>query len=313
MRRGFDLRSRFVIATRGSKLALLQSGWVRDQLVAAAPEAVVELMPLKTRGDKILDAPLAKIGGKGLFVKEIEEAVLAGRAQAAVHSVKDMPALLPKGLHLAAVPPREDPRDVLISRSGQGLEELPRGARVGTASLRRTAQLLARRPDLEVVPLRGNVDTRLRKMAQGEVEAIVLAAAGLKRLGLVDRATQFLDPRIILPAAGQGALGVECRREDEAINKILVRLRDRRAWLEVAAERAFLARLEGGCQVPMACLARLKGQKIEVEGLVAGLKGRPLIRRRVSGPADLAEDLGRELAEVILSRGGREILAEAQR
>jgi len=298
------------IATRGSKLALIQAGWVQDQLKLSFPGLKVELLIVKTTGDVILDVPLAQVGGKGLFVKEIEEAILDGRAQVAVHSIKDMPTDLPPGLHLAAVPVREDPRDVLISRSGRNLADLPPGARLGTSSLRRAAQALAFRPDLKVVSIRGNVETRLKKMDQGQVEAVVLAAAGLKRMGLIERATQFLEPRFMLPAVGQGALGLECRKEDQATNELLSRLNDPRTSTEVQAERAFLARLQGGCQVPLACQAVLIGQRLTVDGLVAGLEGRPLIRRQTSGPAQTAERLGRDLADEILAQGGQEILAE---
>jgi len=304
------MTNEMLIATRGSQLALIQSGWIRDRLLEVEPGLSIALEKIQTTGDKILDVPLAAIGGKGLFVKEIEEALLSGRAQLAVHSIKDMPVELPPGLHLAAIPRREDRRDALISRSGKGLEGLAKGARVGTSSLRRKAQLLALRPDLETVSLRGNVETRIRKMDQGQVEAVILAAAGLKRLGLEERVSAYLDPEVMLPAVGQGALGLECRHDDQPTNDLVSRLTDPVAWVEVTAERAFLARLEGGCQVPIACLARLSGLELEVEGLVADLDGRRLIRKGIKGPAEEAGRLGRELAEDVLASGAGEILAE---
>ncbi len=281
-----------------------------DRLAGIKPGLVTALLKVTTTGDKILDAPLAKIGGKGLFVKEIEEAVLDGRAQAAVHSIKDVPAELPDGLHLAAIPVREDVRDVLISRSGAKLAELSPGAKVGTSSLRRAAQLKAYRPDLEIVSVRGNVDTRLGKLEEGLIDAVVLAAAGLKRLGLEDRASEFIDPKLILPAVGQGALGVECRIDDGPTNELLAAIDDPETRIRVIAERSFLARLEGGCQVPIACLARVDGERMSLEGMVAGLEGRPMIRLGIEGPAAEAERLGRELAEEILGRGGDKILGE---
>jgi len=304
------MTNEMLIATRGSQLALIQSGWIRDRLLEVEPGLSIALEKIQTTGDKILDVPLAAIGGKGLFVKEIEEALLSGRAQLAVHSIKDMPVELPPGLHLAAIPRREDRRDALISRSGKGLEGLAKGARVGTSSLRRKAKLLALRPDLEIVSRRGNVETRIRKMDQGQVEAVILAAAGLKRLGLEERVSAYLDPEVMLPAVGQGALGLECRHDDQPTNDLVSRLTDPVAWVEVTAERAFLARLEGGCQVPIACLARLSGLELEVEGLVADLDGRRLIRKGIKGPAEEAGRLGRELAEDVLASGAGEILAE---
>lgn len=302
--------SKLIIATRGSKLALTQSNWVAQRLKEARPGLEVELLRVTTTGDKIQDVPLAKVGGKGLFVKEIEEAILAGRAHLAVHSIKDMPVELLPELHLASTPVREDRRDALISASGQGLDRLRKGARVGTSSLRRTALLLSLRPDLEVVSLRGNVDTRLGKLEAGEVEAIVLASAGLARMGLSARVSQFLDPEQVLPAVGQGALGLECRRDDRETNALLRELNDPTAWDEIRAERAFLARLEGGCQVPIACLSRVRGGSISLQGLVAAPSGEPIIRDKISGPVSQAEGLGTELAETILARGGKEILEE---
>jgi len=302
------MNHKLIIATRGSKLALAQSRWVKERLEALNPGLAVELLTVVTTGDKIQDVPLAKVGGKGLFVKEIEEAILAGKAHLAVHSVKDMPTRLPEGLELAAVPERADRRDALVSRTGLTLARLPAGARMGTSSLRRKALLLNLRPDLKVIPLRGNVDTRLRKMGEGQVEAVVLAAAGLARLGLETRVTEMLDPGRMVPAVGQGALGLECGQEDGFTLSLLAKLNDPRAMTEVRAERAFLARLEGGCQVPIACRAELKGDRLAVEGLVAAEEGRPLIRAARTGRAEAAADLGREAAEEVLARGGGEIL-----
>ena len=248
---------KIVIATRASKLALIQSSWVAEQLRSLEPGLEVDLLKVTTTGDKIQDVPLAQVGGKGLFVKEIEEAILDGRARMAVHSIKDMPAELPDGLHLASVPLREDRRDAFISASGQGLMELEAGARVGTSSLRRTALLLSLRPDLKIVSLRGNVDTRLRKMEAGRVEALILAAAGLSRMDLSHRVTEFLAPDRMLPAVGQGALGLECRRDDEETNRVLAKLNDSRTWTEIKAERAFFA--EAGRRLPGPHRLRFKG------------------------------------------------------
>lgn len=304
------MTKKLTIATRGSKLALTQSAWVGDRLAELEPGLEVDLLRVVTTGDKIQDVPLAQVGGKGLFVKEIEEAILDGRAQVAVHSIKDVPAELPPGLHLAAVPVREDVRDAFISADGSGLDQLPKGAKVGTSSLRRSAQLLSYRPDLNIVPLRGNVDTRLRRLEEGLVAAIVLAAAGLNRLGLGDRVTEYLDPSVMLPAVGQGALGVECRIDDGPTNELLARFDDWETKVRVTAERAFLARLEGGCQVPLACLAQVEGRRLIMNGLVAALDGRRIIRCRAIGSVDAAAEIGRSLAQSILGRGGEEILEE---
>jgi hydroxymethylbilane synthase len=299
-----------VIATRGSKLALAQARWVAGRLAALRPGLEVELKVIKTKGDKITDVPLAAVGGKGLFVKEIEEALLAGRAQLAVHSMKDVPAELPPGLVIAGVSPRQDVRDVLVSRRWGSLEELPPGARVGTSSLRRRAQLLARRPDLEVVPLRGNVETRLRKLDEQGLDAVILAAAGLARLGLEQVATQYLPVETLLPAVGQGALGLECREDDAATRELVAALADPAAAAAVEAERAFLGRLEGGCQVPIAAHAVLEGDRLWLRGLVADLEGRRLVRAQGRAPRAEAAALGRQVAEEVLESGGREILAQ---
>jgi hydroxymethylbilane synthase len=298
------------IGTRGSALALWQAEWVRSQLKAARPGLTVELVTIKTQGDKILDVPLAKVGGKGLFVKEIEEALLEGRVDVAVHSMKDMPADLPAGLHVAAMPRREDPRDVLIMREGRGLADLPSGARVGTSSLRRAAQLLHLRADLKTETLRGNLDTRLRKLETHGFHAVILAAAGIKRMGLSHLITQYLEPELMLPAVGQGALGIETRTEDRPTNELVTQLAHQPTMAAVRAERAFLRRLQGGCQVPIGGHATLDGERLALTGMVADLQGRQVIRRALQGDAGKAEEIGESLAEVVLSAGGAEILAE---
>jgi hydroxymethylbilane synthase len=265
---------------------------------------------IKTTGDKITDVPLAQVGGKGLFVKEIEEALLAGDADLAVHSMKDVPAELPQGLELSAIPKREDPRDAFISNHFAQLDDLPRGARVGSSSLRRQSQLRARRPDLKVEMLRGNVDTRLRKLDEGEYDAIILAAAGVTRLGWADRVKEYLDPKICLPAVGQGALGIESRVGDEALAPVLELFRDPPTTVCVTAERAFLLRLEGGCQVPIAATAETRGDRVYLTGLVASVDGAQVVKKTGDAPIGDCERLGLELAEAVLAAGGGEILTE---
>ncbi len=296
------------IATRKSQLALWQANWVKGRLEALHPGLRVELLRVVTKGDKILDVPLAQVGGKGLFVKEIEDALLDGRADLAVHSMKDVPTELPPGLHLPVVCEREDPRDAWFCPSGAGLDDLPAGARVGTSSLRRQAQLRARRPDLVFESLRGNVDTRLRKLAEGRYDAIVLAAAGVKRLGLADRITALLDADVVLPAIAQGAVGIECRADDPDTNALVAPLRHEPTWTTVSAERAFLAALEGGCQVPIAAYAELAGGALRLRGLVGSIDGATLLRAERQGEPHEADLLGSGLAEELLDRGGREIL-----
>jgi len=300
------------IGTRSSPLALFQAGHIKERIERLQPDLEVRLVKIKTTGDKITDVPLAKVGGKGLFVKEIEEALLDGRVDLAVHSMKDVPAVLPPGLHLAVIPEREDPRDALISR-GVRFGELPQGSVVGTSSLRRQAQLRLLRPDLKIEPLRGNLDTRLRKLEGGAFAAIILAAAGLRRLGLTDRITEYLDPEVSLPAIGQGALGLECRRDDGPINELLAPLDHPDTHWCVKAERAFLTRLEGGCQVPIAGYARLENDRLTLEGLVASVSGDRVVREGLSGPVSEAESLGVRLAEELLTRGAGKILDEIYR
>jgi hydroxymethylbilane synthase len=297
-----------VIGTRGSKLALWQAEWVRSAIRQRFPGVAVELSVIKTQGDKILDVPLAKVGGKGLFVKEIEDALLQGRADVAVHSMKDMPSEIPAGLVIGAVPERETPTDVLLSRNGLPLRELPAGSVIGTSSLRRAAQLRHLRPDLVVVPLRGNVETRIRKLDTDPLAAVVLAAAGIKRLGLEHRVTEHLDDERMLPAVGQGALCIEIREQDPRVGPMVAALDHPATRTVVSGERAFLKRLQGGCQVPIAGHGRLDGAHFTLTGLVADVDGSTVIKHRLSGPASAAERVGIELAEILLNRGADEIL-----
>ena len=313
-------RSKVVIGTRGSKLALWQAEWIRSELRKLYPALDIELNKIKTTGDKILDVPLAQVGGKGLFVKEIEEAMLRNDADIAVHSMKDVPTEFPDGLHLAVICEREDPRDALIIsgklkvRSEKVMQSLlyalPQGIRIGTSSLRRSCQLLSVRPDLKISQLRGNLDTRLRKLDEGSFDAIVLAAAGVKRLGWSDRITETLPFEISLPAIGQGAVGIECRVRDEFIHDLIAPLNHPSTSICVKAERAFLRRLEGGCQVPIAAHARLEHSLLIVDGLVGSINGEKIIRSHIDGKPEQAEELGVRLAEDVLSRGAKEILDE---
>ncbi len=301
-------RSTVVLGTRGSKLAVQQSEWVQAQLHALAPHVTVTLRRIQTSGDKILDVPLAQIGGKGLFVKEIEEALLSGEIDLAVHSMKDVPTELPEGLEILCVPPREDPRDALVSCDGRLFRDLPRGARIGTSSLRRQSQLLHARPDLTIAMLRGNLDTRLKKLRAGQFDAIVLAAAGLRRLGWAHEITEYLAPQISLPAIGQGALGIEGRREDFFIRALLRGLDHAPSKTAVLAERALLHRLQGGCQVPIAAYATVTGTVVKLEGLVSSVDGKELLRDTAEGTIENPEAIGIQLAERLLVRGGDRIL-----
>jgi len=303
-------RSTLVLGTRGSKLALCQSEWFQSKVQEVVPEVRVVLKKIQTSGDKIVDVPLAKIGGKGLFVKEIEDALLAGGIDFAVHSMKDVPAQLPEGLEILCIPPREDARDALISREGCSFSTLPLGATIGTASLRRQAQLLQARPDLKIAMLRGNLDTRLRKLKEGQFDAIVLAAAGLHRLGWTQAITEYLPPILSLPAIGQGALGIEGRTDDTFVVSVLSRLNHPATHTTVTAERAFLYRLEGGCQVPIAAHATLSGERLVLDGLVATVDGKTVLHDRIEGTGQQAHALGVQLAERLLTRGGDTILRE---
>jgi len=307
---GNNTRSSLVVGTRGSRLAVWQAEWVQARLKELAPGLTVTLQRIKTSGDMILDVPLAVIGGKGLFVKEIEEALLRGEIDLAVHSMKDVPTVLPDGLDIVCVPAREDPRDVLVSRDSCSLDQLPKGSRVGTSSLRRQAQLLHYRLDLRIELLRGNLDTRLRKLHNGEYDAIVLAAAGLSRMGWSNKVTEYLPPEVSLPAIGQGALALEGRCKDRFAQALVEKLEHGPTRTAVTAERALLERLEGGCQVPIAAHATVKGDTLIMDGLIASVDGRQLIRDTIQGPASEARGLGKQLAEKLLAQGGNVILNE---
>ncbi len=299
------------IATRRSPLAKWQANHVASLLRGGEAGLDVRLHEVVTRGDKILDVPLADVGGKGLFVKEIEDALLAGDAEIAVHSMKDLPAVLAEGLAIGAVPEREDPRDALCSPRFRTLAELPRGAKVGTSSLRRSAQLRAMRPDLEIHMVRGNVETRLRKAAES-LDAVVLAYAGLRRLGLAHHATQVFSPDEMLPAVAQGALALEARASDAATMGRLARLEHPETRVRTEAERGFLARIEGGCQVPIAGHARVEGAKVVLRALVASLDGGKVLRGERSAPLADARKAGEALAEELLSKGADAILRECE-
>jgi uroporphyrinogen III methyltransferase/synthase len=303
------MKKHIKIGTRGSKLALWQANWVKSAIENSREDISAELVIIKTKGDKILDVPLAKVGGKGLFVKEIEESLLEGRVDIAVHSMKDMPAEIPQGLCIGAIPERENPKDVLISKSGKTFSELPRGARIGTSSLRRGAQLLHKRPDINILPLRGNLDTRLKKLETENLDAIVLAAAGVKRMNLEHRITEYLDEDIMVPAVGQGALCIEIRENDPKIGTLISRLNHQDTRFVVMGERAFLNRLEGGCQVPIAAHGKTQAGTFTLCGLVADIDGKTVFRESLSGPETESERIGVELAERLLEMGAGEILS----
>ncbi len=296
------------IGTRGSKLALWQANWVKSALNARHPSLSFELVTIKTKGDKILDIPLAKVGGKGLFVKEIEDALLNGLIDLAVHSMKDMPAEIPQGLCIGAIPQREIPQDVLISKKGLLLSKLKPQSRIGTSSLRRTAQLLHARPDLVILPLRGNLDTRLKKLETENLDAIILAAAGVKRLGLEGRITEYMDENVMLPAVGQGALCIEIRQNDPEVEPIVSSLEHHQTRVEVMGERAFLNRLEGGCQVPIAAYGKIEKNTFTLCGLVATVDGKTVIKETLSGPKDSSEIIGVKLADRLVAMGAKTIM-----
>ena len=298
------------IATRRSPLALWQAEHVASELRARNPGLGVELVAMRTSGDKMLDAPLARVGGKGLFIKELEHALLDGRADIAVHSMKDVPVELPPELHLPVIMARADPRDALVSTRFAEFQALPPGATVGTSSLRRRCQLAAQRPDLRIENLRGGVDTRLRRLDDGDFDAIVLAVSGLERGGHEARIAEALDVTTMLPAAGQGALGIECRRGDSRVEALVAPLACLRSTTCVLSERAFNRRLEGGCQVPIAAYATLDGETLSLRGLVASIDGAKVLRSRVQGNAGKAESLGAQAATVVLEQGAGEILSE---
>jgi len=304
------LRKEIRIGTRASALALWQAEWVKSELEKKYPGLMVSLTKIKTTGDKILDVPLSKVGGKGLFVKEIEEAMLRQEIDIAVHSMKDVPTFFPDGLHLSCITEREDARDALLSRNKVAFKDLPKGARIGTSSLRRQSQLMNIRPDFVIEQLRGNVDTRLRKLKEGQYDAIILAAAGVRRLGLADNVTEYIDPEISLPAIGQGALGIECRVDDRELNDMISFFNHSDTRVCVTGERALLRRLEGGCQVPIACYGRIKNNNLSLEGLVASVDGKRIIKETIEGAQADAEKLGVTLAENLLKRGADVILRE---
>ncbi|MBI5556829.1 MAG: hydroxymethylbilane synthase [Deltaproteobacteria bacterium] len=298
------------IGTRKSQLALAQSNNIKNLIEARYPDVKVELVKIVTTGDKILDVPLAKVGGKGLFVKEIEDAMLRHEVDIAVHSMKDVPAELPEELHLGIITKREDPRDAFVANDYKVLADLPQGARIGTSSLRRKSQLALMRNDLVISDLRGNLDTRLKKLDEKQFDAIILAAAGLNRLKLSGRIASFFDPAEMLPAVGQGAVGIELRKADRELLDLLSFLIDETTAVAVRAERSFLHRLEGGCQVPIGAFAELAGSRLTITGLVASVDGSKMIKRQMTGDAADAEILGRKLAEELLAHGGGAILAE---
>ena len=304
------MRKQIRIGTRASALALWQAEWVKAELEKKYPGMTVSLTKIKTTGDKILDVPLAMVGGKGLFVKEIEEAMLANEIDIAVHSMKDVPTFFPDGLHLSCITKREDARDALLSRNDVKFNDLPRGANIGTSSLRRQAQLMSSRPDFVIHQLRGNVGTRLQKLKEGKFDAIILAAAGVKRLGLEANVSEYLSPEISLPAIGQGALGIECRVDDRELNDLISFFNHADSRTCVTGERALLRRLEGGCQVPIACYGQVKDGKLKLSGLVGSVDGKRIVRDTIEGEPEKAEKLGVTLAEKLLSRGADAILRE---
>lgn len=297
------------IATRKSALALWQANYIKDQLTSVYPQLKIELLGITTTGDKNLTSPLNVMGGKGLFVKELENALLENQADIAVHSMKDVPMEFPKGLDIMAICKRADPRDSLICNSYTSLTSLPAGSVIGTSSLRRLCQLRFLRPDLNIQPLRGNVDTRLKYLDEGKFSAIILAVAGLQRLGLQQRITEYLSPPLFLPAVGQGALGIECRINDRETCELIKILNDEESQLCVNAERALNAHLEGGCQVPIAAYARLENNLLHLQGMVGSLDGQTILRTEITGPISEAKDIGIQAAEQLIKQGAKKILA----
>ncbi|MCO6560873.1 MAG: hydroxymethylbilane synthase [Gilliamella sp.] len=298
------------IATRKSPLALWQANFVKQQILANHPNLTVELIPMVTKGDVLLDSPLSKIGGKGLFVKQLEQAILNNEADIAVHSIKDIPAEFPEGLTLATICKRDDVRDSFISNKYSNIDELPNGAIIGTSSLRRQCQLRAKYPHLQIKDLRGNVGTRLAKLDNKQYDAIILASAGLKRLALQDRIKQYIDTNLILPAVGQGAIGIETRADDKKILEILSVLDDKHSRVCIEAERAMNKALQGGCQVPIACYSQLNNNILSLQGLVGRIDGSKIIKVALEGSITEAEKLGQELAKRLLDQGAKTILKE---
>ncbi|WP_022664568.1 hydroxymethylbilane synthase [Desulfospira joergensenii] len=296
------------IGTRGSQLALWQANYIKDRIEDLSPETRVEIMIIKTTGDRITDRPLAMVGGKGLFVKEIEAALMEKKIDLAVHSMKDMPGDLPEGLIIGAIPERENPFDVLVSKDNTALADYPAGARVGTSSLRRASQLKHVRPDLEIASIRGNLDTRLKKLKSGEYDAIVLAAAGLIRLGQAGEITEYLDEVTMVPAVGQGALCIETREDDRKIGEVMEGLDHGPTRTCVTGERAFLRQIEGSCHIPVACFGKIKDEEVRLTAVVASEDGTTLVREEILSPAGDVEEFGQQLANQVLDRGGRKIL-----
>lgn len=296
------------IGTRGSKLALTQTNFVAEKLKKVMPEAEIEICVIKTSGDIMQDVSLLTIGGQGVFVKELEEALLSCKIDMAVHSMKDVPGETPEELIFAAILPREDVRDVLVSRNNIKMEFMPRGAKIGTGSQRRGAQIKAILPDINIVPLRGNIDTRLKKIETENLMGVILAAAGMKRMGLTEKITQFLPVETMLPAVGQGALGLQIRRADVDLAKICAGLNDAKTATEVTAERSFLRALGGGCRLPIAAFGKLDGQMLTLEGMLAAPNGSTMIREKIIGAKKEAEEMGKKLAEIILEKGGKKLL-----
>jgi hydroxymethylbilane synthase len=296
------------VGTRGSKLALTQTNYVVEALKKAAPETEAEICVIKTSGDIMQDVSLAQIGGQGVFVKEIEEALLAGSIDLAVHSMKDVPGETPEGLTFAALMPREDARDVLVSRGNVKMEFMPKGAKIGTGSLRRAAQIKAMLPDINIFSLRGNIDTRLKKIETENLTGVILAAAGMKRMGYLEKITQYLPIELMLPAVGQGALGLQTRKGDTELAELCGKLNHPQTFAEVSAERAYLRALGGGCRLPIAAYGLLEGKRLTLEGLIAAPNGSEVIRDKVWGEIGAAEELGKRLADLILEKGGRRLL-----
>lgn len=304
------MKANLIIGTRQSLLALWQSNHIASLLRKQYPDCQVTLKKIVTKGDRILDVPLAQIGGKGLFTKEIETELLDGTVDLAVHSLKDMPTVLPEGLCLTAITTRANVGDAFVSNKYASFSELPQGAVLGTSSLRRKAQLLAVRPDLKIVDLRGNVDTRLRKLDEGQMDAIILAAAGLERLGHADCIREIIPTTVCLPAVGQGALAIECRSDNKEVREMLAFLNDLSTKQATDAERAFLGLIEGGCQVPIGVHAEVENDNVKIEAVIASLDGSKVLRNNITGPAVNAADLGRKLGQQMLAEGGEQILAD---
>jgi hydroxymethylbilane synthase len=302
--------SEIIIGTRKSQLAVAQSTLVAEELAEKFPDYKFSLKKMSTKGDRIIDRSLIEIGGKGLFIKEIEIALLNQEIDLAVHSLKDMPGEIANEFELIATPQRANPLDVLISKDDRILEELPQGAKIGTGSLRRKAQLLNYRPDLEIVPIRGNIDTRIKKLYSQDLDAIVLAAAGLERMGWSDKISQYLEPAISLPAVGQGVLALEVRSNDDSIKELVKGINHHDTYVRVAAERSFLSYLEGSCKIPIAAYAQIEDDELSIEGMVASLDGSRLLRAKLKGSREEAKELGVKLAQRLVEQGAAEILAE---